>query len=368
MKKGYYIHFNVAASAGVMKKVAMQMKEFRKYFEMYEIDVEDISRSLIERIAGLWPSCSIARSYGEALRQIEKPDFIYVRRAVADKEYMLFLETIRKRYPSCKVIVEIFTYPYLKDDYGRWNAWPFLIKELIYRSRYKRYVDRFVTYSDDEIIYEVPTIRTINGICVEQVKTVSEIMKDDTIDLVTAAYMQKHHGYERVIWGLHEYYQQGGDRNIILHLIGDGPEKAKYKKIVDKCGLESHVIFYPTLTGAELDHVYDVADIALASFGMYKIGISKLSALKTREYLAKGIPIATGCQIDILKEGEFPYLCQFPNRNEKIDMEKMISFYDKIYGNMERKEVIGRIRRFALENADNSIAMKPVIQYIAEGI
>ena len=60
---------------------------------------------------------------------------------------------------------------------------------------------------------------------------------------------------------------------MYLYLVGDGPEKEFYQKLVSLYHLQDYVKFYPTMTGKELDEVYDQADIALASFGFYKAGV-----------------------------------------------------------------------------------------------
>lgn len=368
MKKGYYIHFNVAASAGVMKKVAMQMKEFRKYFEMYEIEVEDIPRNLVERIAGLWPSCSIARSYEEAFRQIEKPDFIYIRRTVADKKYYLFLKQIKEAFPKCKIIVEIFTYPYDRDEFAKWDAWPFYFKELIWRKHLKNVVDRFVTYTKDKIIFGVPTITTINGIDVRREKLVSGIKKNpEVIDLIAVAIMRRQHGYEWVIKGLYTYYQNSPTQKVILHLVGDGPEKKKYLELIQKCHMEDKIKVYGTVYGEQLDEIYAQADIALAAFGMYKLGVDRLSALKTREYLAKGLPIATGCPIDVFEESEVPYVCNFENKGKEIDISRLVNFYTGLLQQEGgRENMIHNIRAFAEKTVDMKKAMEPVVEFIEE--
>ena len=98
MKKGYYIHFQGRESIGVSKKIDMQLRA--------------PDRSLVQRVFGLFPTASIARDYDEALKKLDSPDFIYVRRTVADRAYLTFWESVKERYPACKIIIEIFTYPY----------------------------------------------------------------------------------------------------------------------------------------------------------------------------------------------------------------------------------------------------------------
>ena len=334
---------------------------------MEEVEIQATPRTIIQRVVGLFPTASITRNYSEALEKIHDPDFLYVRRNVADREYIRFWKEIKRRYPECKIIIEIFTYPYDKDDFGKWNAWPFYLKELIYRPRLKRYVDRFVTYTEDEEIFGVPTIRSTNGIHVENVRQVAGHFTEKQINLIAVAFMQRHHGYERLIEGLHQYYSSNPQPTyqVRMHLVGDGPEKPFYQELVQKYRLEDYVIFYPTMSGPELDALYDNCDIALASFGMYKAGFyGKMSALKTRECLAKGMPMITGCAIDVLDE-TYPYSMLFANDGSVVDIPQIIAFYEKIRGMVaDKQELSDQIRRFAVEHVSMEAAMKPIIEYI----
>ena len=218
MKKGYYIHFQGRQSIGVSKKIDMQMEELGKFYEMQEIAVETPVRSLAWRVLGLFPVASITRDYKAALEQMDDPDFLYVRRTVADREYLHFWKQVKERYPNCRILIELFTYPYDKDDFGKWNAWPFYLKELLYRPRLKKYVDRFVTYTDDKEIFGIPTIRSANGINVDSVPQIAGAFQDGQINMIGVAFMQRHHGYERIIEGMREYYDGGQTPELKIRL------------------------------------------------------------------------------------------------------------------------------------------------------
>ncbi len=366
MKKGYYIHFEGRSSIGISKKIDMQTASLSKYFNMEEAEVLTEKRSLPQRIFGLFPTASIRRNYKSALLHLKDPDFLYVRRSVADRAYVNFWKKIKEKYPDCKIIIEVYTYPYDKDDFARWNAWPFYIKELLYRGKLKKYIDAFVTYSEDTEIFGIPTIRTINGIQLENISPAKGSYQKNKITMMAVAYMQSHHGYERIIEGLHQYYQNNGSEYIVeLLLIGDGPEKPLYQSLVRKYHLENYVRFYPTLSGEALDQMYDISDIALASFGTYKKGVyTRLSALKTREYLAKGMPIITGCEIDVL-DSRYEFVRNFPNNAEPVSIDEVVAFYCKIkQREKDKKTVINTIRQFAESHVSMDSAMKPVVDYI----
>ncbi|MEZ3507727.1 MAG: glycosyltransferase [Lachnospiraceae bacterium] len=367
MRKGYYIHFQGRQSIGVSKKIDMQMEEFRKFYEMQEMEVETPARSVVGRVLGLFPTASIRRNYSEALERMENPAFLYVRRAVADRAYLTFWKKVKERYPQCKIIIELFTYPYDKDDFGKWNAWPFYLKELLYRPKLRKYVDRFVTYTEDREIFGIPTIRSANGINIDSVPQIGGQFQDEQINLIGVAFMQRHHGYERIIEGLHSYYgsQERPEYRVELRLVGDGPEKSYYQELVRRYQLEEYVHFYPTLSGEKLDELYDSSDIALISFGMYKAKFfGKMGALKSRECLAKGMPLITGCAIDVLPE-DYPYARVFPNDESTVKIEEVVAFYQQVRNRVgSKKELADVIRKYAVEHVSMEAVMKPIIAYI----
>lgn len=367
--RGYYIFFG-SNSMGVIKKIDMQMAEMRKFFDVELLTVNTPKRTFFKKVAARLPWCPIGFDYAELECKIKKPDFIYVRRFVADCEYVDFFRRIKEKYPECKIIVEIYTYPYDKDEYNRSfrhriKQLPFYIKDKHYRYKLKDYIDRFVTYSKDEEIFGVRTIQTTNGVSVSSILPKKAEPADcSVISLISVARMQTHHGYERLIKGMGEYYKNSGKRNVVYNVVGDGEETENYRKLVKKYGLCDRVIFHGKKSGAELDNLYNKADIAIASLGLYKYDIDVISTLKTCEYMAKGLPVVTGCRISLIGNETPPYIREYPNNNTPLDIEGLVSFYDSIYSKENRADIIKTIREYALENMDMCVVMKPIIDYI----
>lgn len=366
MKKGYYVHFQGRQSIGVSKKIDMQIEEFSRYYDMQEVDIKPQERSVLERILGLWPTASILRDYKEGLEKIVNPDFLYIRRTVADKAYVGFLRDVKRRYPECKIVIEIFTYPYDKDDFGKWNAWPFYIKECIYRPKLKWYVDRFVNYTDDEEIFGIPTIPTVNGINVTKIPTVSGSFQEGCLRLIAVAFMQRQHGYERIIEGINRYYTEKTHTcRVELALVGDGPEKAMYQRMVQKYGLQEYVKFYPTISGEKLDELYNQSDMALIAFGMYKVGVyGKMSALKSRECMAKGMLMLSGSEIDVLDD-RYSFIRVVPNCKAPVDIGEVVDFFENVKQQYPDKVLLAEhIRGMAKEKVDMKVVMKPIVDYL----
>ena len=368
MKTLYYLHFGAHTEPGVDKKIKAQVEQIEKYINVKEINIcekvenpgllRKISTNMILIYANKY-------LYDEVLNKIENNSLVYLRRNKADKYYVNFLKKLYEK--NCVIIVELPTYPYFKDDYSKIKYWPAYFKELRAIPKFKRYVNRFVTYSNDKEIFGVSTLKVKNGIYVNQIEPRHPLEVSANINLLAVATFRKHHGYERVINGLAEYYKQGGERNITLRMVGDGDEKQKYQELVRKHKLEKHVDFLGRMVGDDLEKQYDWADIALGSFGMYKIDVYNSSVLKVREYLAKGLPIISGCHEDAFEDEKFGYFLEFPNDMSTISIKRVINFYDNIYqAGFNKNIMVKNIREYARRHINYDVVFQNVIDYIRE--
>lgn len=366
---GYYIYYETNSGlAGVDKKVDGQTHALQEYFDFTKIVISREKKNIIKSILWRLPFGSFGRNYNEVFKQITKtPDFLYVRFVPVDRKFIRFIEALRKRFPDVTILLEVATYPYSRELLHNFTMLPFYFKDLWYHRKLKKYVDRVVTFSDDDNIWGIPTIKTMNGIWMADVELPHKSDHGNKIILLAVAVFQRAHGYERCIQGLADYYHNGGDRKIEFHLVGDGKELSYYKKIIQKNHIENYVICHGRKTGKELETYYEMADIALGCFGLYKNGLDRSSALKTREYLAKGLPTISGCSEDIFEGKDVEFFYQFPNNKNPIDMNEVIAFYDKIYRNgRDKDDVAMEIRSFAEKTIDMNVTMRPVVQYIME--
>lgn len=363
--QGFYIHFDGSLMLGVNNKIKMQIQELQKHFKCEEVEITTPERSLSNRIAGLLPFCSIPWDYRKAKDTVKNADYIYIRRVNADFKLILFFKWLRDRFPQCKILMEVPTYPYDKQSFRHISDKPFELKDKIFRKCYKKYVDCIISMADETEIFGIPNIKIKNGINFGLIEPVDKAVDDESVDLLAVANFQPDHGYERVIKGMAEYYSAGGIRDIKLHMAGEGKEVLEYKKLVDSLKLNGRVIFHGKKTGEELEKLYSVADIGLGAFGCYKSGIKVSSVLKIREYLAKGLPVVSGMEEDLFQNYDYSYYLGYDNSSDNIDISKTIRLYDNIYDGTETKTNIRkRIREAGKELADISITYKPVVDYI----
>lgn len=363
--KGYYIHYDARTIIGVSKKLDMQLAELRKIADVEEICVPLKTKNVFINALAVLPFMSLAWDYSEAYAKIKDADFLYSRSVAYDYRGYSFLKWVKKNNPKCKILVEIPTYS-KKEDLSSLQGFVLYPKFTYNRKRVSEYVDRYVTYSDDDVIYGTDTIKIMNGINVDSVKPCEGELDPGRIRLIAVAMMQPAHGYERVIEGLNNYYSRGGDREIIFNLVGDGPETSYYKELVDKYDLIEHVIFHGQKSGDELDAIYDEADIAIEGLGLYKFDLRLSSSLKTREYLAKGLPLVYATDIDALRNEEFKYSFRVSDSNTAINMGDVIDFYDATYKLHDKVAIIRDIRQYAKDTVDFEKTFLKVIDYICE--
>lgn len=355
------MHFGARRWDGVNRKIDAQMKELERHFCVGEIDVFQNKRSIVKKILELLPIIRGNKYKVDlAIKEMDNPDFVYIRASLATEQFISFLKELRQEFPRCKIIVEIPTYPYDKMIQKI-----HILNDRIYRKRYKEYVDRIATYSCDKEIFGVQTINIRNGIDLESVKPVAGKIDSSCINLIAVATMQKAHGYERCIRGLVKYYENNPERKIVINLVGTGDELGFYEKVAYEHNMTNYVIFHGRKVGAELERLYDKMDIALGAFGCYKIKVNESSGLKIREYLAKGLPIMSGCEEDVFKNNKVYFFKKFPNDSSDIDFDIVVDFYKQVYENeKKREEVHNEIREFAYQTIDISIAMNPIVEYI----
>ncbi len=292
----------------------------------------------------------------------ENYDWVYNRYGMLDPFYQRVLK--RLKHNGAGILLEVPTYPY------KWERNKGFLNWLMFYMDHKgiryahRYIDRIVTYSDDNTIWGIPTIRVINGIDVSAYKQKGYANKrTERIDLIAIALMQPYHGYERMIRGLYEYYNSGDmEYKVYFHMVGDGPELEYYKKLVSDYELENYVLFYGRMNQEQIAKSIDNMDIAVCSLGTYKKKVFRSSELKSREYLARGIPFVFACDLDIEDELNNKMALKFANDDSIIDISEIIGFYKRIKD--EYMNISNRMHDLACNRLDMSKTMEPIIEYM----
>lgn len=249
-----------------------------------------------------------------------------------------------------KIFIEIPTYPVHVPNLRQDGIVQIVIYGLdkFFTRDLKRYVRRVLYIGNPtENIWECSSLHIANGCDVEQYLMKEKKQHDpDRLTMIAVAGMFTHHGFERLLQGMADYYRKGERPvSIKLYMVGEGPEKAFYQQLCEVGDLGDHVIFCGAISGSELDVLFDEADIAVTSLGLYKEKLYCASTLKLKEYLSRGIPFILACEEEGL-DSSLPYVLKVDNNESVLDMERVIGFYQSV-GQQDFRE---QMRRYAASN------------------
>ena len=356
--------------SGITKKIKSQFNEMSKYFDAFLIgysekgiiimnqgSIKQIEyNKLSHRKLDLISTCiELVKSY--SIKNI------YIRRIPCNFIVIKMLKDL-KQNKNIKILWEIPTYPYDYENHNKTISKIYIKLDKIYRTKLKKYINRIVTFSDEKSIFGIPCINTGNGIIVDDIKERDVLKEDDkTINLIAVGVFNNWHGFERMIEGINNYYKEGKNRKVIFHLVGNGPDFEKYKKIVDKYDLSQNVILYGYLNKNDIDLIYDKCEMAVESLGWHRSKVHKGTSLKSREYLAKGLPIIASSDMDIFPNG-WEYALYVDKDDSPIDIDELVCFYDKVYkDDVNKYELNKKIRNIAYEKCDMKKMILPVVEY-----
>lgn len=370
--KGIFLYTNIDKNknaSGEAKKAEMQVNALSEW----GVDIELVDVDRCKKFNKLLVRLPLVPIYSRKVislikrKKIEDMDYIYIRKYIFDYSFIMLLKRIKNLNKNIKVILEIPTYPY-DSEWSRIIDKPLLLKEKINKKKLYKYVDKIITFSEDETIFNVPTIKINNGIDINKIKAkeskkICSSKKESPINLIGVALLANWHGYDRLIRGLYEYYKKGNTRKVDFYIVGEGSELKSLQKCVEGYNLSDNVFFCGKMFGKDLDEIYEKSHIAVGSLGMYRIGMFDGYTLKLREYCAKGIPFIKAYNDKIFDEYSFKYMINFPNDNSIIDVKKIVGFYENLL-NESNDNIVNYMRNFAIDNLTWKRQIKPIADYI----
>lgn len=361
-----YWKFDDAETNGITKKIISQKKVFENYG--YRVDLAyllngnfylDINgeRKLIQKKPPFWTKLQ-AESKLKKYVKSEGYDYAYFRYNCSDMALMSLLKCLKKH--GIKSFIEIPTVEYDNELSGSFLGRFMITVDKMHRNNLKKYVDKIIVFQDYEEVYGIKTIRTCNGLDIDSVPLKSCNNQGDSINLICVAQYQMWHSLERILLGMAEYYKNPGII-INLNVVGTGPALDEYKKIVEENGLGDHVKFFGRKSGEELNQIFNDSDIAVETLGGHKINMKTSSTMKSREYLARGIPYISELYTDVVPEG-WEHLIKIPYDDSPVDMKLVVDYYNKhLSGKAEKENISKGIREFAAKKIDMNATMQGII-------
>lgn len=355
-------------SDGVCKKIYSHISVFEE--EGYSVDFifirgndiiyrEDGQEKIIGKVGNIKKTPAYLKMY--KCIKYKRYDWVYNRYGMMDTFYYRVLKRLHKN--GARILIEIPTFPYINELpqnclYRLMEKW-----DAFYIRKLDKLVDRIATYSLDEEIFGIKTIRIVNGVDFSSIKIKEPKTTNTCLDLIGVANLSKWHGFDRVIMGMIEYYSlENVTKKVKFHIVGDGTELETYKQLVKENKLTEAVIFYGRKQGEELDAIYNEADLAVSSLGLHRIGINtQASVLKSREYAAKGLPMLSSIMIDVFPTDKYKYIKYFQEDDTPINISEVVEWFENL---QEESDIRYFIREYAFNKCDKSVVMKPIIKYM----
>ena len=376
MKILFLVYHGFSEASGITKKIRYQVKGLREnghevHLCTYGFDDRGHRCRFIDD--------QVIRDYGigklAALRQRLDYDCVYdycklngiqffYARSYQNANPILvgFFKKLRRL--GIKIVMEIPTYPYDQEfSYLPWNKKLELKIDQLFRHQLSKEMACIVTFSDEKCIFGQRTIRISNGVDFDSIPIHQyQIPSDGSIHLVGVAEVHTWHGYDRLIAGLGEYYQNTSNpRQVFFHIVGGVHPKERYKAnafhpglqaIIDKYGIQDKIIFHGQLFGDALDEVFNRSCFAIGSLARHRSGITIIKTLKNREYATRGIPFIYSEQ-----DSDFdhqPYVIKATPNESPIDVQQILDFID--HHHFRPEEI-----RKTVENLSWKILMQKVI-------
>ena len=363
--------FSNEESDGVCKKIYSHIKTFKE--NGYHVDFifikdkrivycENDQIYTIGRVGNIKKTLAYVIMY--KFLKYKRYDWVYNRYGMMDTFYYRVLKRLKMN--GAKVLVEIPTYPYT-EEIPKGFLFTLMAKwDQLYEKKIQNCVDKIITFSKDDEIFGVKTIKIVNGIDFEDYSLVMNREKKNSqeFNMIAVANVMNAHGYDRIIRGIHNYVRNKSVPKVIFHIIGSGSILEDYKTYVKDNCLDEYVKFHGRMNKEEMIPWFEISDVAIESIGDHRVGIDISSSLKSREYVARGIPFVTSCVSDVF-EGEF-FVYKVTATNEAVDIKKIQEYVAELYADNSRVEIAKTIRNKGKMRCDISKTMIPIFEYMNE--
>ena len=348
MKILFLIYHGFSEHSGISKKIHYQIKGLREnghkvhvctYYireDGHRVRMVDDDIVIQDFGCGRWAAIKQRFSFKKLTDYVIEHGFEFVyARSFHNANWATVKMFKRFKEQGISSVLEIPTYPY-DQEYTSVASWEEKIKLTLdkwFRKKLAAQVNAIVTFTNDKEIFGQRTICISNGIDYDHIPVQKRLPHpDNEIHLIGVAEVHYWHGYDRLIAGLGEYYQQPHKKNVYFHIVGGVADSEMhgsthapgFHELIVKYGIEKYVIFHGQKFGDELDSLFNQADFAIGSLARHRSGITYIKTLKNREYAARGIPFIyseTDEDFELM-----PYIIKAPADESPVNINKTLDF------------------------------------------
>ena len=284
--------------------------------------------------------------------------------------FLLFFSIFIARINKCKIYIDVPSpiYVLVKEVLGRRENIPIkylTALELIISSSIPFiFANKIIQYANENWWYQIgcrhKTVVVGNGINVTRIKNREGYPNwpSTKLVLIGVANVAIWHGYDRILLAISKI-NKTIDLNykVYFHIVGDGPDLSNLKKLVIIYDIEQYVTFHGMLSDPnQIQTIYENSHIAVSSLGLFRIGLDMASVLKSREYVAIGIPfIYAGEDIDFKQPNNFRFMVS--NTENINDIVELLQYFNNV---IFPKPI--EIRNFAINNLSVVTKLKQILE------
>lgn len=305
-------------------------------------------------------------------KMIKQADFVYIRYFT---RLIFFYPWLRMS--SAKIILEIPT-PIINSIYEcETRGIKFRLRKLLFNISFPRLFDvstKIIEYAEEDELFignnkkKISIITNGIDICrygldgVEYIKNKYDVLLNagNTLNVLVVANLAFWHGIDRFLYGLRDYYSCPHDYNIILHVVGDGAERTNLEKIVLTNRLDKYVIFYGLRDQIELYDLYQIANFAIGSAGLFRKSLSSASILKVREYCLYGVPFLIDYFDRDFDGANFVYKVE--SEESSIDINKVVLWYFNLVKN--NPNLLNEMHNYVISNLTWDSKLLPILEQL----
>lgn len=362
----FLINEVIKPSSGISKKILSQVKALNLqsdscYFSCLDSLDNKLIRRVNEKIIDNYLSGSLGKIQSfvhfSSLYDfivLHNVDVVYIRYThYANPIFNHFLKKLSR--VGVKTFIEIPTFPY-DHEYKCMNSFSKLklFVDKCYREKISKYIHRFVTFSNDDFIWGKQTLKISNAVDPDLAPLSNSTFDGKSLIFVGVANLATWHGYDRLIRSIAKFYLHDAEKltDVFFYVVGDGIIYSELKTLATSLGIDKYINFFGALDGAELDEVFDKANVGVDSLGRHRSGSFYNNSLKSKEYLVRGLPIIKSHIDHTLLKSKFCFDVE-PDESE-IDLEKVITWY--IHNEFSNKKVRNNfVERFSWVHQFNTI-------------
>lgn len=257
----------------------------------------------------------------------QNADYVYIRFQGAPPDFVMALRHLRRIRPEMPIVIEFPSWPYKTERKG-WRARLMGIMQDSGTGQLASCVDRIVTFSRQEEILGISTLRTDNGVAVDRLPIGMVPKQEEPIRLVGVANLSFWHGYDRVIAGLAVHARSKSGPLVTFDIAGGGVEFDQLHAQIYANGLEDRVKLLGPLHGDALDRLLAGAHVGISSIGMHRLDVDT-SNIKSREFCARGLPFCIA-----YPDRDFPPIQSFvhhlPATDDPVDIPALVDWYTRL--------------------------------------